>query len=185
MSHNILKYNANSFDVNSNRTETATSLTYGFIQDEDAPTPTVSYPRNFVTGQSVLIYKSRVDNNFSTTDVEFNDWPTNTNFINSVTLKTNGVYAVHGFARFRYNLADSLVGYQGFGLHDGTNYVSNQFYHQYNEQDYISDPNLYTIVQVTGGVAVTMYIRIITIDDSYINKTAPRRWNYLHVEKLQ
>jgi len=184
MSHNILKYNANSFDVNSNRTETASSLTYGFIQDQTSATPT-TYPRNFVSGQSVLIYKGNVDNNFSTSDVEFNDWPTNTNFINSVTLKTNGVYAVHGFAKFRYNSADVTSGFQGFGLHDGTNYISNQYYHKYNDQDYASDANFYTIVEITGGVSQTIYIRIITINDTYMDKAAPRRWNFLHVEKLQ
>lgn len=185
MSHNILKYNANSFDVNSNRTESATSLIYGLVHDENATPPTLNYPRNFVAGQNVLIYKSVVDNNFSTSDVEFNDWPTNTNFIESVTLKTNGVYAVHACARFQLTVAGASLGFQGFGLHNGTNYISNQFDAKANDQNYVSDPHLYSIVEITGSVAQTISIQIIRIDNAYIDKTIARYWNYLQVERLQ
>lgn len=182
MSHNIMKLNNNSFDVNSNRTESISSLTYGFVLDDATGTPP-AYPRSFVVNDNALIYKSTVNNLFSTSDVEFNDWPTNTNFIESVTLKTNGTYLIQAFFMFqKANPADPNR--QGFALWNGSNYISNSAYGNSSINSYATDHNMYSTVEITGGVSQTISIRIFSILGTSYNLIKGRICNHLYVERV-
>lgn len=180
MSHNILTLNNNSFDVNSNRTETVSTLKYGYVQEPLSVTVS-NYPVYPAAGQNGLINKASVGGNFLTSEVEFNDHPTYTNFIESVTLKANGTYLVQSYFNF---FQYSTTGYQKFALYDGSNYISNSSWQQDNVQAYCAGFNMYSTVVITGGVSKTISIRIIQVHPTDIVITR-RMLNHLYVEKLQ
>lgn len=184
MSHNIMKLNTNSFDVNSNRTESISALKYGFIQDDiTSPNATVAYPRALAVNDNALIYKGTVNNLFSTSDVEFNDWPTNTNFIESVTLKTNGKYLIQAYF-FMIRLNATYNQNQKYILWDGSSYISNASCSLGTVESYATDRNMYSTVEVTGGVSKTISIRIDGVNSAAYDLSAQRMLNHLYVERV-
>ena len=182
MSHNLLTLNNNSFDVNSNRAESIGSSKYAYFS-EPLDALTYTYPRSATVGEAALISKVNTSNLFSTSEVEFNDYSGNTNFIESVTLKANGTYLIQAkFCFFEY--INTGQGYQRFGLHDGTNFISNYGWHSPNLLNYASDFNLYSIVEITGGVSKTIEIRISNVNSTNIRSRVETQ-NSLYVELLQ
>lgn len=182
MSHNLLTLNNNSFDVNSNKTESVASRKFAFF-NEPLDLQTYTYPRSATVGDAALISKVDSSNLFSTSEVEFNDYSGNTNFIESVTLKANGKYLIQ--ARFCFvEYISTGLGYQRFGLYDGTNLISNYGWHNPNGLNYSSNFNLYTIVEITGGVSKTIEIRIDNVNSSNIASRI-QALNSLYVEQLQ
>ena len=135
MSHNILKINTNSFDVNSNKTETVTALEYAYYQCDGATWyTTANYPLTPATGQNLLIERGTVDNNISSGFTEINN-ATYTNYIEKLRFIANATY------RLSANVGIDTVYQNGtFGAcfynETTSTAISNSFYHVKNGLNY-------------------------------------------------
>lgn len=155
MSHNILKLNSTAFDVNSNQSESITDAQYYYIR---VPFPTAAYPVTPSTSTDFLIERGTIIKNpTSPTWITENNHATFTSYLQSVTLTQDGTYRIVASANMRTSFNAGGV---GFNIYNKTtsSIISNSYYTNYNELEYMPSKMMHTIV-VRSGSDVEISIR--------------------------
>lgn len=185
MSHNTLKVNTNSFDVNSNQSlSTSTSSSQFFCHRTFVGGQ--SYPRSVVVGQEALFHDSGSTNNINTitgltVNYVYSAW------IGSVTLSSAGRYRLYANMNITVEGNASYVGAIGYAWYDRTNNVQigNNTYFKQSVDNYPHGSMQYGFIEVgstpiTVAVQITHSVNVAANDDS-----TPYSWNMFLIEKLQ
>lgn len=180
MSHNVLNLNNNSFDVNSNLTQSITDAEYYYVQAVYG----VTYPITPVVGDDLLINKhTELENPSSPSWLTINNHATHTTYLESITLTQDGTYLIN--ARAALNRINNFSGGVGFYLYNKTTstVISNSVYYNYNELAYLWNKNIHTIIERSGS-DIEVSIRIFYL--SGVDTDFRSYWQTrLLVEKLQ
>ncbi len=185
MSHNILKLNTNSFDVNSNRTESVTGLEYAYYQCDSVPWYTTSnYPFTPSSGQNFLIYRGTVDNNISSGFTEVNH-VTYTSYIEKLRFTANAKYRLVATVGMDSTYANGTFGAYFYNETTST-VISNSFYHQKNALNYSYRRRINTIYEHTTGLtAADIVLRIFALNNPITSTNEMYHDCNIFVEKLQ
>lgn len=180
MSHNILKLNTNSFDVNSNVSETInTTVKHAFV----TPPTSASLWATPTAGSDFLIQRGTVVNTFNTsTEFDFIDHASYSNYVRYMRFKADGTYKI--VARGLITLTGNNTGSQGYYLYDGTNVVSNTSFRAYNNICYRSCNTIVGIVE-RSGTDVDISLRLYTGGNISGSDIISYRNSFLYVERLQ
>lgn len=180
MSHNILKLNTNSFDVNSNVSESInTTVDHAFVTP---PTSAALWAAPTVGGD-FLIQRGTVVNTFNTsTEFDFIDHASYSNYVRYMRFKADGVYKI--IARGLLTQTANNTGSQGFYLHDGTNVVSSTSFRAYNNICYRRCNTIVGIVE-RSGTDIDISLRLYTGSNISSSDIISYRNSYLYVERLQ
>lgn len=182
MSHNTLKLNTNSFDVNSNQTASVDSLEFCYCMTGNTPS---TYPFTPTAGQPYVIYRGQVINNI--TGLNLIDHPSHTNWIQKYEFTSDGVYKIAVFAGLAH---DTLVSsnHQTYQLiNESVNpvkYWSGRIGRKYNDSTRPTRDSLCSIVEVSGS-SVTINIRQVHASGNW---NLPRTvWNrsHIYIERLE
>lgn len=187
MSHNILKVNNNAFDVNSNRTESITSLEYAYYQCDGTQRYTTSnYPFTPSSGQNFLIHRGTVVNNISSGFTEVNNG-TYTSYIEKLRFTANAKYRLSAIVGMdtTYQSSSSIFGAYFYNETTST-VISNSFYHKKQSYNYCFNRRLRTIYEHTSGsTAADIVIRIFALGNPVITTNENYHACNIFVEKLQ
>ena len=187
MSHNILKLNNNSFDVNSNRTESVTSLEYAYYQCDSTQRYTTSnYPFTPSSGQNFLIHRGIVDNNISSGFTEVNN-STYTSYIEKLRFTANATYRLSATVGIdtTYQSTGSIFGAYFYNETTSTA-ISNSFYHKKQALNYAYRRRINTIYEhTTGSTAADIVIRIFALGNPIASTNELYHSCNIFVEKLQ
>lgn len=180
MSHNILKLNANSFDVNSNRTESITNNLYAYVACDSSS----ALPKTFTTGDDFLIERATVVNTFNTsTQLDFIDHSSYSGYVQYIRLKEDGVYRfmMRGLLR-RPASNDPYT--RRCDIYDQTNYVSNTAILTYNAINYKSHDTCHAIIE-RSGTDIDVSLRITNSNNISNASNGGYLFSYFLVERLQ
>lgn len=146
MSHNILKLNTNSFDVNSNRTESISNPLYAYVRTDGGSPPFV-----FTSGDDFLFYRGDVQNTFTTSQIQLIDHASHANYIRYIRLKEDGTYRLvfRGFTRRSANAPTAYV--RRLEVFVSGAAVSNTSIKKYNEINYRMSEFAHSIVTRSGS----------------------------------
>lgn len=185
MSHNTLKVNTNSFDVNSNQSLT-TSTSSSQIYCLRAYVGVSSYPRSVVVGQEGLFYTSFNSNNVNTITGLTENFAYS-NWIKSVTLSSSGRYRLYANMNITVDGNAANVGAIGFAWYDRTNNVQigNNTYFKQSVDNYPHGSMQYGFIEV-GAIPITVAVQIthsVNVDAN--DDTTPYSWNTFLIEKIQ
>ena len=186
MSHNILKLNTNAFDVNSNRTESITSLEYAYYQCDTSAGryTTANYPFTPSSGQNFLIYRGVVDNNISSGFTEVNH-ATYTSFIEKYQFTANAKYRLSAIVGMDTTYQNGTFGAYFYNETTST-VISNSFYHQKNALNYCCRRRINTIYEhTTGATAANIVLRIFALSNPITTTTEMYHDCNILIEKLQ
>ena len=181
MSHNLLRLNTNSCDVNSNRTESIANNLYAYVSCDSSS----ALPKTFATGDDFLIERATVLNTFNTTtQLDFIDHPSYSEYVQYVRLKQDGVY--------RFMMRGLLRRPAGFGnsynrrceIYDQTNYVSNTAILNYNAINYKSHDTCHAIIERSGS-DIDVSLRIVSANNISNVSAGGYIRSYFFVERLQ
>lgn len=177
MSHNLLKLNTNSFDVNSNRTESISSPLYAYVRTDGGSPPFV-----FTSGDDFLFYRGDVQNTFTTSQVQLIDHASHANYIRYIRLKENGTYRLffRGFTR-RTNNATTYV--RRLEVFVSGSAVSNTSIKQYNVINYRMCEFNHSIV-TRSGTDVDISLRMTSGQNNTTLAASYNRSSFF-VERLQ
>ena len=183
MSHNILTLNNNSFDVNSDRTESATNISWAYIETWGAPT----YPRNFTNGHNYLIYRGNVYPSTLPSWITLTDNSSYANWVDTITFTEDGVYRIAGNSQLTYASASAGNTFR-LSIEDvtgGSNTeISSYSYNKRNTVDRPFNSHLTTIVERSGS-DVSIRVRIESVSNISRTSTAPYRRTSFFIERLQ
>lgn len=166
MSHNLVKLNTNAFDVNSNLTQSITSMEYAYVYPNFTGSNT--YPRSVVSGQNFLWKNDNLYNGITGLTIVYNT--TYTSHVETFRFTSDGTYKI--FASASLTFASSNSGGQGYYLHDGTNVISNTSFREYNNLCYAPCTYMSGVIVRSGtDIDVTVKIdfasNVSTIEGSY------------------
>lgn len=185
MSHNILKLNTNSFDVNSNKTESITSLEYAYYQCDSVPWYTTSnYPFTPSSGQNFLIYRGTVDNNISSGFTEVNH-VTYTSYIEKLRFSANGKYRLVAIVGLDLSYFSGTFGAYFYNETTST-IISNSYYHEISSLNYCYRRRINTIYEhTTSSTPADIVIRLFALNTPNISTNEVYHDCNILVEKLQ
>lgn len=145
MTHNLLKLNTNSFDVNSNRTESISSPLYAYVYTDGGSPPFV-----FTSGSDFLFYRGVVENTFTTSQIELIDHASYTNYIRYIRLKEDGTYRLvfRGLTQRTASLTSYIRRLEVFVSGSA---VSNTSIKEYNTINYRMSEFAHSIVTRSGS----------------------------------
>lgn len=178
MSHNILTLNNNTFDVNSNRTESISSANFSVVSPTGG-----GQPANLSVNSSFL-YKKDIQINPSTSWVTQIDHATHTGYVEKFRFIQDGTYRVFAKAVSFYTFSN--VGTQGYRLYNNTSsqFVSSSFFQGYNDNCYCWNNYMSTIV-TRSGADIDISVRCTSIVNQKINHAvSAARYCIFGVEKL-
>ena len=179
MSHNILTLNNNSFDVNSNRTESISSSNYSYVYPTGGAQPlSLSVGSNF-------LFKKDVQVNASTSWITQIDHATQTGYVEKFRFIQDGTYRIRARAVVAHNAFATAGNRQGFQLYDLTNsqFISSAFYLQYNDNAYCFCNYMSSIV-VRSGSNIDVSLRCTYIGNLNLSSGLDS-YAILTAEKLQ
>jgi len=146
MSHNLLKLNTNSFDVNSNRTEIISSPLYAYVECQGgAP------PFTFSTGDDFLFYRGNVFNSFTTSQIQLIDHASYANYIRYIRLKEDGTYRLVFRGLTQRTASAPTVYIRRLEVQVSSVTVSNTSIKKYNEINYRMSEFNHSIVTRSGS----------------------------------
>ena len=146
MSHNVLKLNTNSFDVNSNRAESIPSLLYAYVEcNGGAP------PFTFSTGDDFLFYRGTVANTFTTSQIQLIDHASHANYVRYIRLKEDGTYKLTFRGLTQRTSGAPSVYIRRLEVHVSSVTVSNTSIKKYNEINYRMSEFNHSIVTRSGS----------------------------------
>jgi len=102
MSHNILRLNTASFDVNSNQTPSVDGQEFAYCMSGNTPS---TYPFTPTASQPYVIYRGQVINNI--TGLNLIDHPSHTNWIQKYEFTADGVYRIEAFCALAHTASSS------------------------------------------------------------------------------
>jgi hypothetical protein len=181
MSHNILKLNSAAFDVNSNKSESITDPQFYYIR---VASTLITYPTTPSTSADFLIERGAVITNpASLSWLTENNHPTFTSYLQSVTFTQDGVYRVVAGASLK-SVQNS--GGQGYNIYNKTtsSIISNSYYTNYNELEYMPSKIMHTIVTRSGS-DVEISIRPFYLNNVSTATNSDYGETHLYIEKLQ
>ena len=180
MSHNTLKLNTNSFDVNSNQTASVDGLEFAYCMSGNTPS---TYPFTPVAGQPFVIYRGQVINNI--TGLNLIDHPSHTNWIQKYQFTTDGVYRIAVFAALAHStsISSNVQSYQLINESTGT-YWSSRSIRSNNETTRPTTASISSVLEVSGS-AVTINIRQTHAGGNY--NLSRLTWNrsHIYIERLE
>ena len=178
MSHNLLKLNTNSFDVNSNRTESIGSPLYAYVECNGG-----SPPFTFSTGDDFLFYRGTVANTFTTSQIQLIDHASHANYIRYIRLKEDGTYRLVFRGLTQRSAAPPNVYIRRLEVQVSSVTVSNTSIKRYNEINYRMSEFNHSIVTRSGS---DVDISLKMVSGSF-NATAAAFYDHssFFVERLQ
>lgn len=179
MSHNILTLNNNSFDVNSNRTESINAANYSYVYPTGGAQPlALSVGSNF-------LFKKDVQVNASTSWITQVDHATQTGYVEKFRFIQDGTYRIRARAVVGHTSNVTTGNSQGFQLYDLTNsqFISSAFYLQYNDDCYCFCNYMSSIV-VRSGSNIDVSVRCTSIGNLDLTN-AMDFYTIFTAEKLQ
>jgi hypothetical protein len=178
MSHNTLKLNTNSFDVNSNRTESISNPLYAYVS-----TVLGTPPKTFVTGDDFLFQRQVVQNTFNTsTQLDLIDHPSYSNYVQYIRIKEDGLYRI--IMRGLLRRASSGSSYtRRCEIYDQTNIISSHSLISRNLIRYNTLECCYGIVE-RSGTDVDISLRINSLSGVSLGVGGYNQ-SFLLVERLQ
>ena len=182
MSHNILKLNTNSFDVNSNRTESVSAASWAYIETWGAP----SYPRNFTNGHNYLIYRGNIYPSTLPSWLTLTDNGSYANWVDTFTFTEDGIYRMIGNSQLTYSSSTSGNTFR-LSIEDVTGTaveVSNYSYNKRNTVDRPFNSYMTTIIERSGS-DIDIRVRIESVSNISKTSTAPYRRTSFFIERLQ
>lgn len=181
MSHNILTVNNNSFDVNSNRTESITSQSFSYVHPSGGFQPTA-----LIVGSNFLFRKDEQVNP-STSWVTQVDHATHTGYVEKFRFTQDGTYRIMARALVPYLSSINALNEQGYYLYNETSsqIVSSSFYHKANDVSYCSHNYMTTIVTRSGS-NIDIVVRCFAINrEALSGSLAMQDLAWFTAEKLQ
>lgn len=177
MSHNILTLNNNTFDVNSNRTESITAASFSYVR------PTGGVQPIAISVGSNYLFKKDVQVNPSTSWITQVDHATQTGYVEKFRFIQDGTYRVTARASISYN--GTTGGRQGFQIYDLTNsqYISSSFYQGYADDCYCFCNHMTSII-VRSGSNIEVSVRCFDINN-FSSTLGYDQYSIFTAEKLQ
>ena len=177
MSHNLLKLNTNSFDVNSNRSESISSPLYAYVYTNGGSPPFV-----FSSGDDFLFYRGVVENTFTTSQIQLIDHASHTNYIRYIRLKEDGTYRLV-FRGLTKRTASSTSYIRRLEVFVSGSAVSNTSIKQYNVVNYRMSEFAHSIV-TRSGTDVDISLRMTSGTNNTTLAASYNRSSFF-VERLQ
>ena len=180
MSHNTLRLNTNSFDVNSNQTASIDSLEFCYCMTTNTPS---TYPFTPTAGQPYVIYRGQVINNI--TGLNLIDHPSHTNWIQKYQFTADGVYKIAVFGALAHSSANASnhQTYQLINESTGT-YWSGRIGRDYSSTDRPTSDTITSILEVSGS-SVTINIRQVHAGGNWNLTRATWNRAHIYIERLE